>query len=397
MSPKRIAIYTSSFPPKGGGIATAHFNIFNRLSENHTVQAFVFRDKDRSRLDNVVRGVPLPGMTSVFRRSLRAMLKQPINRVLTNCDAIAESAASVMRMNGALQKFAPHLIICPDHYLPALMLKKPPGAKLAWMARHNYLRFTEQSLAPPDDFDDLHLAHRLERRSIKKADMLISPSQYMRQMFHRMFGDELPSWVASNFVNESQLSRIKPSHLRQTMNVSEQTPIVYLPSAGSSIKGARYLFEIVRRLARRSPMAAYIPGHMSPTLAHELKSLGPDTMVHTPGRISYEENLANVATCDLTVSPTLVENLSNALVESIMLGIPVVTFDTGGNKEIIHDNKTGCVVPYGDVEALIDAAGNLLSERSQLQTLRKTCPTEARRIVDRKQINATYEEVLSTL
>ncbi len=397
MTSRRIAIYTSSFPPKGGGIAAAHFNLYEQLSKQHDVKAFVFRDSETSESKCVVRGIPFPGMKATFRGVLRKLLRKPIRQSLPNCDAIAETAASVVQMNGELRRFAPDLIICPDHYLPALMLKKPRGSKLAWMARHNYLRFAEQRLTPPPDFDDLHLAHRLELRSLRKADILISPSQYMCDLFQRMFGSCLPAHVASNFVNAEKLASIGSSNLRQLLNVTKDIPIIYIPSGGSDIKGARYLFEIVRRLGTNTKLAAYIPGFMSPVLHYELQSLAPHIVVHAPGRVSYDENLAHVAGCDLTISPTLVENLSNALVESIMLGVPVVTFDTGGNKEIIQSEKTGCIVPYGDVESLIKASDKFLTHPEELHAMREICRRESRRIVDREQINTIYENIIAAL
>jgi glycosyltransferase involved in cell wall biosynthesis len=399
MQRKRIAIYTSSFPPKTGGIAAAHYNLFQMFSAEHDVQAFVFRDFESHVNDDhrVTRGATFPGTRQIGRALLRKLLKQPIRKSFHNCDAIAETAVSVMRMNGRLKKFAPDLIICPDHFLSALALRKPVGAKLAWMARHNYLRFAQQPLCNNVDFDDLHLAHRLERRALKKADYLVSPSEYMVNLYNSMFDRKLPTFIAKNFVQEEVLASVQTSNLRQMLSIPDDVILIYIPSGGSDIKGARYTFEIVRRLASRRRLAAYIPGHIGSTLKYELETLCKAVAIHAPGKVPYGVNLTHVAACDLTVTPTLVENLSNALVESMMLGVPVVAFDTGGNKEIVQENRTGCIVPYADVEALINATDALLDDKQRFIDLRRRCIENASAIVDRGRIEATYNELLDSV
>jgi len=395
---KRIAIYTSSFPPKTGGIASAHFNLFHKLSKEYDVKAFVFRDSDRSVMPNVIRAKPLPGQTALFKAALRGMLKQPLlAKDMQHCDAIAETAAAVTSMNGRLKKFSPDFIICPDHYVPALLLQKPPSSKLLWMARNNYLRFTKQPLVPPRNFRDLLLAHRLERRALQKADAVMSPSEYMLDVFRDSFEYELPMRVAKNFVDVRKFENIAASNLREILEVGSTAHIIYFPSAGNDMKGGRYLYEIVRRVASNGPLGIYISGSVPNYLQHELNSIGDHVKCYMPGHVDYKVNLSHVAACDLTVSPTLIENLSNALVESILQGIPVITFDTGGNKEIIMDGKTGIVVPHADVDALVKAISNLIATDSRLEQLKESCSRYAEEIIDVDKIIDSYSRLFEEL
>lgn len=390
---KRIAIYTGSFPPKWGGIAAAHYNLFLELSKRHEVKAFVTADNSEADTEDVLRGRPLPGQKAVYRAALRRLLKQPLGSSLPNVDNIANAAASVARLNRRLAGFRPHFIICPDYDVPSLLLKKPPGSKLAWIARHNYLRFTQQPLLPPENWTDLFLAHRLERRGLKKADLIISPSHYMLGVLVATLSYEAPRYVAKNFVSTERINQTVASSIRSEMTLDEETALVYIPDGGSPVKGARYTFEIIRRLSATGKTAFYVPGNMTSCLKHELTST-PGLRVHAPGAVPYGANLANVAACDFGISPTLVENLSNALVESIMLGVPIVTFDTGGNKEIICENETGHVVRYGDVEALISTAEKLLGDKWKRESLRKNCAMHARRIIDPESVIKVYENAI---
>lgn len=61
---------------------------------------------------------------------------------------------------------------------------------------------------------------------------------------------------------------------------------------------------------------------------------------------------------DLFIYPTRADNLPNVLVESIACGTPAVTFDIGGNGEIISHNYNGSIIPPFDLDAF--AADTLL-------------------------------------
>jgi L-malate glycosyltransferase len=54
------------------------------------------------------------------------------------------------------------------------------------------------------------------------------------------------------------------------------------------------------------------------------------------------------------------EGLSNAIMEYMAAGIPVVATDSGGTSEIVQDGITGFLIPPGDEKALAKAIENLL-------------------------------------
>jgi glycosyltransferase involved in cell wall biosynthesis len=56
--------------------------------------------------------------------------------------------------------------------------------------------------------------------------------------------------------------------------------------------------------------------------------------------------------CDLLVSSSEVEGLSNSILEAMALRVPVVATDIPGNRELVRDGSTGYRVPVGDAGAL---------------------------------------------
>jgi sugar transferase (PEP-CTERM/EpsH1 system associated) len=58
---------------------------------------------------------------------------------------------------------------------------------------------------------------------------------------------------------------------------------------------------------------------------------------------------------DVFVLPSLVEGISNTILEAMASGLPVVATNVGGNAELVDDGRTGMLVPAGDVDALAGA------------------------------------------
>jgi glycosyltransferase involved in cell wall biosynthesis len=60
------------------------------------------------------------------------------------------------------------------------------------------------------------------------------------------------------------------------------------------------------------------------------------------------------------VLPSVVEGMSNALLEAMAVGRPVVVTDVGGNPEVAVDGETGLVVPPADPPQLAASIVKLL-------------------------------------
>jgi glycosyltransferase involved in cell wall biosynthesis len=95
------------------------------------------------------------------------------------------------------------------------------------------------------------------------------------------------------------------------------------------------------------------------------------------GRIDDEQTLAHAySAADVFVLPSRVENLSNALVESIACGTPVAAFRVGGNDEVVRDGETGALASDLAPQALAAAIRSLLGSGDGMRT---TCRERAER------------------
>ena len=67
---------------------------------------------------------------------------------------------------------------------------------------------------------------------------------------------------------------------------------------------------------------------------------------------------------DVMVVPSLQENLSNAIMESLSCGVPVVAFDIGGNKDMITHMKNGYLATPFDTQDLKNGIKFILNHKN---------------------------------
>jgi len=68
-----------------------------------------------------------------------------------------------------------------------------------------------------------------------------------------------------------------------------------------------------------------------------------------------------LAALDVVVSPSRSESLSNAILEAMAAGRPVVATRVGGNPELVRDRETGLLVPPENEGALANALETMLA------------------------------------
>ena len=115
--------------------------------------------------------------------------------------------------------------------------------------------------------------------------------------------------------------------------------------------------------------------------------------------IGWVDDVARLLpTFDLFVSPSRSEPFGLSIVEAMAAGTPVIATVSEGAREIIEDDRTGKLVPIGEVEALAKAIGALLSDREERNRLRENAERVVReRFSLDRMVEATekvYEQVL---
>jgi glycosyltransferase involved in cell wall biosynthesis len=143
---------------------------------------------------------------------------------------------------------------------------------------------------------------------------------------------------------------------------------------GSLIRLKDYatLVRAFAHVRRRQPARLVIvgEGEEGPNLLRLARDLGLEAEVDLPG---FKPNpLAFMARADVFVLSSRVEGLSNAIVEALACGCPVVSTDCpDGPAEVVEWGKYGRLVPVGDDVALSEAIIASLAEPPDRDRLRQ--------------------------
>ncbi|HLZ33037.1 MAG TPA: glycosyltransferase family 4 protein [Nitrospira sp.] len=397
--PKKVAIVSSSCPPvSAGGVSTSHYHLYRALTQKgFQVRIYTFEDykvalneKDVTRV-----GIP-PGVCNVLRRliGLYFRIVDP-SRIAYDFADVAVSAWPCMMLNSAIREFQPDVLILPDHGCPGLFIAKPRGCRTVLISHHNPIRFLNNPLLGLHSERDARLTVACENKVLRKVDVVVCPSQYMQEMFSKTYAFAGPVTVIPSMVDSAFIESIPAHDIRASLALKEGSVLIYIPSAGSIYKGSRYVFEIMRRVSAASAenIGFYLSGGIDPLLTHELRFMPPNAKVYAPGHVSYRDNLAIVKACTFGISPTLIENFSMAILEANFCGVPMVSFDVGGNAELVSNGRSGVLVPPLDIDALIQAACRLLDADYSANMRRETQLS----VADRFSSDLTVEKFISVI
>ncbi len=92
---------------------------------------------------------------------------------------------------------------------------------------------------------------------------------------------------------------------------------------------------------------------------------------------SQEDVAPYLQSADLFILPSKREGLSNALLEAMACGLPVVASQVGGNCELVTDGLNGYLFPSQDRVGLVAAVEKLLAD----ENLRSSMASEGRRFI----------------
>ncbi|WP_103669952.1 glycosyltransferase family 4 protein [Pseudanabaena sp. BC1403] len=86
----------------------------------------------------------------------------------------------------------------------------------------------------------------------------------------------------------------------------------------------------------------------------------PKAEIHYEGFLSTDELQQKLGQCSaLLMTPRWIEAFGNAAIEAFACGVPVISYSSGGLKEIVRHGKTGFLVKMGSVPGLVEAIDQL--------------------------------------
>ena len=147
-------------------------------------------------------------------------------------------------------------------------------------------------------------------------------------------------------------------------------------------KGIDYLIEAVDLLKEKFPnifLEIMGEGDAKNDLENKTKNLGLEKKVKFLGRVPREKTFSYYQKADIFVLPSLNEGMSNAMLEALSSGLPIVATNTGGADELVRDGVNGSIVKMKDARDLAEKLEKIISNKE----LREQMGRESRKIAEK--------------
>ncbi len=189
------------------------------------------------------------------------------------------------------------------------------------------------------------------------TDLVIANSEAVRQDV--MQGEKLPAhrvMVIHNGIEVARYAQPADEGLRRSLGLREGAPVVGVVANFIPYKGYHFFLEGWTSVLLEFPEAVALlvgEGPLRKELEAQVEGMGLKPSVRFLG--SRHDVPALLALMDLLVHPSLEEGFSNAILEAMPAGVPVVATPVGGNPETVVHGQTGFWVPPRGSKALAQA------------------------------------------
>lgn len=171
-----------------------------------------------------------------------------------------------------------------------------------------------------------------------------------------------------NGVDTASYSPVSPAEqadLRAKLGLDSR-PVALFSGRLEPQKGLETLLEAWKLIVAKHPDALLMlagSGSQEALLLEKAERAGISLSVRFPGQLKPDDLRDYYRVADLFVLPSLAEGLSNALLEAMSCGLPVVATRVGGSEDLVIDGVNGLLVEPGSIQPLADAILRLLEDR----------------------------------
>jgi glycosyltransferase involved in cell wall biosynthesis len=289
------------------------------------------------------------------------------------------SKAGVLGRLAARDAGVPH-IIHTVHGLPFNRLQSPRLNALYARLEHYAAHFTDRLIS---------VADAMTEQAVRAG---VAPRWLFETIYSGM--DTAPFLAAETFRAE----------MRAKLGLADGDVVIGTIARLSPGKGHESLIDAMAPLAAAPPTLKFLwvgDGPLRPALEDRLARLGLADRVTLVGLVPADEIPRYLSAMDAVVHPSYWEGLPRVLPQALIAGLPVVSYDIDGAREVVRHGENGYLVPLGDTEQLTWAIETLFASPAQRQKMgsRLREPLAEQFSADRmgREVERVYREALRGL
>lgn len=204
-------------------------------------------------------------------------------------------------------------------------------------------------------------SERLVRASMRRATALIVPSGFLQSIFGR-FG--MQASIVPNIVDLERFCNSSTSRkVRRHVLVARNLEPIY--DNETAIRALAF----VRVIHPDATLTIAGSGPLAEALRSLVEELGLTGAVTFAGRLDRDAMANAYRQADISLNPSLVDNMPNSILESLASGLPVVSTNVGGVPFIVEHERTGLLVPPKSPETMGEAILRLMDDEQLAKEL----------------------------
>lgn len=189
------------------------------------------------------------------------------------------------------------------------------------------------------------------------------------QKMRTLFGDIKKLYELPVGLDLELFSPQKSDHFASFYQGDNNKVVIGYVGRVTALKGVHLLVSAFCQIAGRFPEAFLLivgDGENSAILQQVIQKAGLENRVNWAGRRALSELPDLYRSMDVFVMPSLYENFSNAILEAMGCGLPIIASRVGGNSMMVSE-KNGWLFDVGNVNSLAAILEIALNSRTELR------------------------------
>lgn len=213
-------------------------------------------------------------------------------------------------------------------------------------------------------------------KALNDAARVFSVSDSIKRHVVNLGADAEKIRVVGNGIDIAKFFPVDKKQARQHWQIPEEAQVLISVGGLVDRKGFHRVIEILPALIEKYPRLLYLivggaspEGNIRSRLEQQVETLNLGQHVRFLGAMPAEQLHGPLSAADIFVLATANEGWANVFLEAMACGLPVISTDVGGNREVVADETLGTIVPFGDADALLLALENALQRQWDRQAI----------------------------
>jgi L-malate glycosyltransferase len=232
------------------------------------------------------------------------------------------------------------------------------------------------------------------RHALINSDAVTTVSESLKRETQRVFDFDDSIDVIHNFFVPRPPRRSR-EEVRRELGLRDEVVVLH----SSNLRPGKRIDLLLETVARVHPLNAFrlliLAGEPFAPFSEQMQRLGLTECVIVREKVTDIEDYLQVADIGLFTSET--ESFCLSILEAMCFGCPSVSTRVGGIPEVVEDNQSSVLIPFGDVAALAGALEGLIDDKTRRSALGRAAQARARERFSAEVIVPRYEALYRRL